>query len=117
MPYIKKILVIGNNKKVNKMNISEKRLKELERTEAKMNALEAGGVDSWEWYGESLKEYRAENELEEKREELLDELEVIFGQCAYEPSERGAGVAFTDDCRIEAMETIAKFNVIFKDDE
>jgi len=72
------------------MSYSKQRLKELERAEAKLNALEAGGVDNWEWYGESLKEYNAENEIEEKRDELLDELETVFGGCAYEPSERGA---------------------------
>lgn len=99
------------------MSVSEKRLKELERAEAKLNALEAGGVDNWEWYGESLKEYRVENELEEKREDLLDELEVIFGECAYEPSERGAGIAFTDDYRSEAMCLLAKLNVTFKGGE
>lgn len=36
--------------------ITAERLKTLERAEAKLQALEAGGVDNWEWYGESLKE-------------------------------------------------------------
>jgi len=31
------------------MEISADRLKELERIEIKMNALEAGGVDNWEF--------------------------------------------------------------------
>ena len=69
------------------MSISEKRLKELERAEAKLNALEAGGVDNWEGYGESLQSYHEENELEESRSYLINDLAQIFGECAYEPSE------------------------------
>lgn len=32
--------------------------------DAKLSALEAGGVDNWEWYSESLREYWAEKENE-----------------------------------------------------
>ncbi len=39
------------------MEISKERLEELEDKEAKLDALEVGGVDNWEWYGESLEEY------------------------------------------------------------
>ena len=49
------------------MKIEPKRLKELERAEAKLNALEAGGVDNWDNYDVSLEEYRAVNELEDVR--------------------------------------------------
>ena len=94
--------------------ITKQRLKELERAEAKLNALEAGGVDNWEWYGESLKEYREENEREEALEDLLNNLEVIFGECAYEPSERGAGIAFTEDLFDNAMKLLYEKNVFFK---
>lgn len=96
--------------------ITDKRLKELERKEAKLNALDAGGVDNWEFYGESLKEYWAINELEEKREALLVELEQVFGESAYEPSERGAGIAFTDDLEQAAMKILDDFGVIFKEE-
>ena len=95
--------------------ITDKRLKELERKEAKLNALDAGGVDNWEFYGESLKEYWATNELEEKREALLVELESVFGECAYEPSEKGAGIAFTDDLFNNAMNILDNLGVIFKE--
>jgi len=30
------------------------------KREARLNSLENGGVDNWEWYGESLKEYYEE---------------------------------------------------------
>ena len=39
-----------------RVNITDNRHKELERAERKLQALDAGGFDSWEWYGESLKD-------------------------------------------------------------
>lgn len=36
------------------VQVEEKRLAELLRKEWKLGALEAGGVDNWNWYGESL---------------------------------------------------------------
>ena len=96
--------------------LSDKRLKELERAEAKLSALEAGGVDNWEWYGESLKPYHEENELEENRTDLINELSEIFGECAYEPSERGAGIAFEDEAFNAAMKLLSDRKVFFKND-
>lgn len=37
--------------------VPEKRLRELLEAEARLAALEWGGVDNWEWYGESLSQY------------------------------------------------------------
>lgn len=34
--------------------IDENRLRELLIAEYKLNALETGGVDNWDWYGEAL---------------------------------------------------------------
>ena len=36
------------------IQVEESRLAELLREEWKLQALEAGGVDNWEWYDESL---------------------------------------------------------------
>lgn len=49
----------GNSIKVNgtKQSISKKRYEELIDRDRKLSALEAGGVDHWEWYGESLAQY------------------------------------------------------------
>ena len=99
------------------MEISEKRLQELEMAESKLDALEAGGVDNWAGYDDSLAEYRKENELTEDRLSLLDELESVFGECAYEPSERGAGIAFRDSARTEAMKVLFDNGVYFKKEE
>lgn len=79
------------------MPISEKRLEELLDIEAKMQALEAGGVDNWEGYGDSLEPYWAKKKAEQKAEEMIFQIIDRLAEHAYEPSERGAGFAFHDD--------------------
>lgn len=37
--------------------ISEKELTSLIKDSWKLNALENGGVDNWEWYGDALEDY------------------------------------------------------------
>ena len=61
------------------MEISEKRLKELERAEAKLNALENYGVDNWEGYGDALTEYHQENAIDESYDEHGDE-DIYYGE-------------------------------------
>lgn len=52
-------LIGGNGIKVEGSNrtISKKEYEELLDRNRKLSALEAGGVDNWEWYGESLSQY------------------------------------------------------------
>lgn len=97
--------------------ITAQRLKELERAEAKLNALEAGGVDNWEWYGESLKDYNANIGREEQLEEILDEIQTILCSGAYEPSERGAGFTFSIDAQEEALKYLVASNIQFGDSD
>lgn len=87
-----------------KTTIDSDTLKKLQNAAAKLEALEAGGVDNWEWYDEALKDYRATIEREENIRELLNELCEILFTSAYEPSGRGAGFTCTD----EALEDAAK---------
>jgi hypothetical protein len=74
--------------------ISEERLQQLYDAERKLDALEAGGVSKWEWYGESLETYNQEKKLEKKLDEMLEDMLETLSLGAYEPSERGAGYAF-----------------------
>jgi hypothetical protein len=99
------------------IKISKKRLAELEKIERKMAALEAGGVDNWEFYGESLDSFFKENDREEKLKEMIEEIEIALMCSAYEPSERGAGYAATDDAREEALKilTIGVNEIVNKD--
>lgn len=89
-----------------KINIEEAELKKLQRAAAKLDALEAGGVDNWEWFGESLKEYRATIEREENLEDFLDELCTVLFEGAYEPSERGAGFTCADSAKAKAFKLL-----------
>ena len=69
-----------------------------QRRLAKLDALEAGGVDNWEWYDESLKSWREENEREELAEDFLDQLlEIICIDCRIEqPAGAGAGYGISE---------------------
>jgi hypothetical protein len=97
--------------------ITPKRLVELERAEKKLHALEAGGVDNWDNYDSALAEYRAEVEGIEQREALLDDIIQLLGETAYEPSERGAGIAFHEDAENKCMKLLEKYGVFFKGGE
>jgi hypothetical protein len=50
---------------LNNLGMSSKRMQELLNAERKLNALEAGGVDNWEWYDEALESIRKEDKLED----------------------------------------------------
>lgn len=89
--------------------IDKKLLKELLRDQAKLNALEAGGVDNWEFYYEALSGYRATVELEEKVEETVQELAAIILEGVYEPSERGGGYDTRDENLEKAKVFLLKF--------
>ena len=89
--------------------MDKKRIKQLLRAEAKLHALEARGVDNWDWYEESLKEYYNTVQLEEDVESLVEDLSVILLHGAHEPSERGAGYATTQECLDEAVGVILHF--------
>ena len=89
--------------------ISNKRLRELELAERKLQALENGGVDNWEWYDQALGSFIKDIEAEERLEELLVDLEVALLNGAFEPSERGAGYSATDSAREDALGIIKLF--------
>lgn len=106
---------------MNEVKISEKRLKDLERKVAKLEALESGGVDNWEWYGESLKGWRKENEEEETLDEMVENIIQIFNEDSTvdEPAGRGCGYSIRlEDERVLRsiiMRFVAKFKEL--DDE
>ena len=77
------------------VKINVKRLKQLERAASKLSALEAGGVDNWEWYGESLKEWNRENQLEEILEDVIQNThDIMVDGVDYDfPAGREAGIS------------------------
>jgi len=54
---------------MSKVTISAVRLKYLESRDEILSALEAGGVDNWEWYSESLQEAGLLDDDEEEDDE------------------------------------------------
>ena len=93
--------------------ISKKEYEILIDSQMKLQALENGGVDNWEWYSDSLEEYnnaKERKEIEKKWHNIIDEtiddcLSAI-AQSMYEPSERGAGWAFGDEEILSAKKQI-----------
>ena len=97
------------------MSLTPARIKELERAEAKLQALENGGVDNWEWYSDSLEEYNKTIQIEEDREDFAKEIIEALGALIYEPSERGAGYAFHDEAdTVYLTDIMDRWGVTFK---
>lgn len=86
-----------------RVTISAAEYKKMQRDLAKLSALEAGGVDNWEWYGESLTAWRKENDLEEFLENAAVQLhEYLIDADVDYPAGREAGHSITlsdKDCR------------------
>jgi len=99
------------------ITIDQKRLKELEKAETILLALEAGGVDNWDGYDFALEKYHATVEQEEKLEALLDDVCSILCLGVYEPSERGAGYTFTETVLEKALDYMKNANIKFMEDK
>jgi len=78
------------------MEITVEKYKSLLDDSRKLAALEAGGVDNWEWYGESLKEYYAENEKDEIIEDTVTEICEAVCECIEQPAGSGCGYGVND---------------------
>lgn len=101
--------------------IDEKRLKQLERAYGKLQALEAGGVDNWEWYSESLRDWNKENELEELIENMVNDFDdIMVDGVDYEfPAGRDAGISLRINNLGESLfkEMLNRFIKSYKDIE
>ena len=76
--------------------ISDDRLRELEDIEARLSALDAGGVDNWDFYEESLKGYYKQKEDEDRIDGLLESICEAICLNVEEPAGSGAGYGITD---------------------
>lgn len=79
------------------MEISKERLAELEDVEEKMNCLEAGGVDNWEFFGLSLKKYWEKKDRAELLKTKYTELLEILCGGIIQPAGSGCGFGFADN--------------------
>ena len=57
-------LIINSNISAKNQMMIINYISNLENRDATLCALEAGGVDNWEWYGESIKNFLGEEEEE-----------------------------------------------------
>ena len=58
---------------MSKVELTKAEYDKMQRDLAKLYALEAGGVDNWEWYDESLNGWRKENAYDEMIDKLTDD--------------------------------------------
>jgi len=61
------------------VQITQEEYNKLQDKSAKLIALENGGVDNWEGYDISLEPYHKLKELEEKLDNLIQDIEEIVG--------------------------------------
>lgn len=78
--------------------------REIEKRLAKLDALENGGVDNWEFYSEALSDYFSIYERVEKIERFVDEILEICSKNCEEPAGRGAGYGI----RVEAQHEVLR---------
>lgn len=66
--------------------------REIQRKLDKLAALESGGVDNWEFYSDSLKEWHKEGHTQDCIEETMREIDELLVEAKVdEPAGRGAG--------------------------
>jgi hypothetical protein len=87
--------------------ITQGELDQLLDAKAKLSALVNAGVDNWEGYSFALDEYNEYQEKLKKADSVTDEVIETLANAVFEPSERGAGFAFTDDA-IERVYSIIR---------
>lgn len=73
------------------MALTAERIKELEKAERTLNALEAGGVDNWEGYDFALEGIRSEEQYDDFLEEVAEEIMDAISEYIEEPAGRGCG--------------------------
>ena len=91
---------------MNETKISKARLKQLLEAEEELNALNAGGVDNWEWYGESLDALVKKRELDER---VGEEILTLFGDLAEHIDAPAGWQAGYGICGDEPFEVVKRF--------
>ena len=90
------------------ITISKERLDKLEDIESKMQYLESSGVDNWEGYSIALDEYNKHNEKLKKIRNSFDDIMSMLLYSIYDPSDKGAGFAFSEGSEDEAFDLFIK---------
>jgi hypothetical protein len=91
--------------------------KDVLRKLAKLDALEAGGVDNWEFYAESLKNWREENENEETAESIVNEMLEVVQDYIEQPAGPGCGYSIKSKGYEAAVAILLKRNKEFSGEQ
>jgi hypothetical protein len=78
------------------IKITTERLRQLEEAEAKLEALEAAGVDNWDGYDDALEPIRQKNARRETADAILSEIMDILADGIEEPAGHGCGYGVRD---------------------
>jgi hypothetical protein len=86
----------------NKMTINRETQRQLD----KLAALEAGGVDNWDFYDDSLKEWRAKNHTDECIDDAIENIHELLVDAEVEyPAGLDAGhsIEFDEDAMFRLL--------------
>jgi hypothetical protein len=72
--------------------MSSKRIRELLNAERKLNALEVGGVDNWEGYGEALGDIRKEDRLSDVVDMYVQDMLELAAQAEVSAEDSRSGL-------------------------
>ncbi|MBU2061727.1 MAG: hypothetical protein KKH44_07770 [Bacteroidetes bacterium] len=89
-----------------KVTIESTRLQELEDAEAKLSALECGGVDNWEWYDQAMEQYNKKLKKRENIQELYEYIESAIAEGIEEPAGHGAGFGVRPEASLNALKIL-----------
>lgn len=68
----------------------------MQRELSKLHALEAGGVDNWDYYGDALAEWFKENEVDELLDNIIEDMnDVLVDAEVDQPAGQGCGYSIT----------------------
>jgi hypothetical protein len=77
--------------------VKDEEIEKLRKAARKLQTLENAGVENWEGYDMAMEDINRQEAEEARILDTLYDLMDILSQGIYEPSERGAGFAFTDE--------------------
>jgi len=75
-----------------KIELTSEEWKRIQRQLSKLNALESGGVDNWDYYGESLNSWFKENEIDELLDNAIIDISELTAEAEVDqPAGHGCG--------------------------
>jgi hypothetical protein len=93
------------------MALSEKRIRELEKAERKLEALENAGVDNWDGYNFAMEAIRKEEEYDEFMEQIVSDIADAIGECIEEPAGQGCGYGIREQGYVNIENILRKYQI------